>query len=53
MPDKYIRVSNYLHEKLKIESVRLHMSMKELAESYIWQILRKNERSIPHDKSKR
>lgn len=43
MVDKYIRVSSYLHEKLKIEAARLHMTMRDIAEVYILQVLRKGE----------
>ena len=43
MAEKYIRVSNYLHEKLKIKSAELHMTLRDLVESYIWQVLRKDK----------
>jgi len=43
MAEKYIRVGNYLHKKLKIKSVQLHMTLRDLVESYIWQVLRKDE----------
>ena len=53
MAEKYIRVSNYLHEKIKLRSIKRRLSMKELVEIYLWAMLKKNERSTPHDKSKR
>ena len=43
MAEKYIRVSNYLHEKLKIKSAELHTTLRDLVESYIWQVLRKDK----------
>lgn len=43
MAEKYIRVSNYLHEKLKIKSAKLHTTLRDLTELYLWQVLRKNE----------
>jgi predicted HicB family RNase H-like nuclease len=41
MPDKYIRVSNKLHEILKIKSARIHVTLKTLVELYLWSKIKK------------
>ncbi len=51
MPDKYIRISKYLHDILKVKSTMSHMSMKDLAESYIWEIVRRDNKVKPLNKS--
>lgn len=51
MPDKYIRVSKYLHDILKVKSALLHMTIKDLAESYIWEIVRRDNKVKPLSKN--
>ena len=43
MADKYIRVSNKLHERLKVLSATLHISLRFLVEGYLLDILAKDE----------
>ena len=53
MADKYIRVSEKLHKRIKLQSYSGHYSMKEIVEQCVWPMFKKNERRKPHDKSKR
>lgn len=51
MPDKYIRVDEYLHSILKVKSALIHMSIKDLAGSYIWEIVRRDNKVKPLGKN--